>query len=89
MKLIFCLNLDLTSPLETMSQSSLSVPPSTQRSISMESSGSSYMDCKSTVSSESEEEDMDYYYKVYRFISALNDTCSHAFFTQNRLALLR
>ncbi|XP_063433474.1 protein mono-ADP-ribosyltransferase PARP6-like [Mytilus trossulus] len=61
--IIVKLHNDLTSPLETMSQSSLSVPPSTQRSISMESSGSSYMDCKSTVSSESEEEDMDYYYK--------------------------
>ena len=53
--------LELTCPVEMMSQSLLSVP---QRSISMESSGSSYMDCKSTVSSESEEEeDMEFYYK--------------------------
>ncbi|CAC5414248.1 PARP6_8 [Mytilus coruscus] len=61
--IIVKLHNDLTSPPDMMSQSSLSIPPSTQRSISMESSGSSYMDCKSTVSSESEEEDMDYYYK--------------------------
>ncbi|XP_052098298.1 protein mono-ADP-ribosyltransferase PARP6-like [Mytilus californianus] len=61
--IIVKLHNDLTSPPDMMSQSSLSVPHSTQRSISMESSGSSYMDCKSTVSSESEEEDMDYYYK--------------------------
>lgn len=46
-----------------VSQSNLSVTMATHRSISMESSGSSYMDCRSTVSDESEEEDMDYYYK--------------------------
>ena len=43
--------------------SQLSVPLTTQRSVSMESTGSSYMDCKSNLSSESEDEDMDYYYK--------------------------
>lgn len=52
---------ELISPSDMLNQ--LLVPPLTSRSISMESSGSSYMDCKSTVSSESEEEDMDYYYK--------------------------
>ena len=43
--------------------SQLSVPMTAQRSQSIESTGSSYMDCKSNLSSESEDEDMDYYYK--------------------------